>query len=114
MWLSVWRLSGWSWNRQELRLSCGGTAGKPPGTTWAKLRLTTYNTEDCEALARTTQTIWNLGNQQAHPELKDEMEGQVVQVDALKNPFAGKWRVFSSPLKDLELDQQGCPLGIST
>ena len=68
-----------------------------------KLRLTTYNAEDCEALARTAQTIWNLGNQQAQPELKDEVEAQVVQVDALKNPFAGKWRVFSSPLKDLEL-----------
>src|SRR5208282_4934342 len=69
----------------------------------ARLRLTTYNAEDCEALARTAHTIWNLGSQQAQPELKDEMEAPVVQVDTLKNPLGGKWRVFSSPLKELEL-----------
>jgi predicted RecB family nuclease len=69
----------------------------------ARLRLTTYNAEDCEALAHTAHTIWNLRSQQAQPDSKDEMGTPVVQVDALKNPLGGKWRVFSSPLKELEL-----------
>ena len=75
-------------------------ASKNPAT---KTRLVTYNAEDCEALALVEQAISRLVVCQKKPEKDNGGGAEVVRTDDLKPPFAGKWRVFSSPLSELEL-----------
>jgi predicted RecB family nuclease len=61
-----------------------------------------YNAEDCEALERTACTVSRLTSQYPQPGRPETIELPVVQVDALKRPWANKWRTFSSPISELE------------
>jgi len=61
-----------------------------------------YNAEDCEALERIAGAVSRLTSQQPQPEPPETKEMEVVQVDALKNPWGNQWQVFSSPMSELE------------
>ena len=65
-----------------------------------KAKLVTYNAEDCEALALITETIPILAVRRTHT---DNTEGpEIIAVDAPKSSLVGQFRVFSSPLSELE------------
>ncbi len=65
-------------------------------------RLITYNADDCNALSLVARTLWRLlaaditvGNEAgAHPE--------IVHAEALSKNLTTKWRIFKSPLADME------------
>ena len=61
-----------------------------------------YNAEDCEALERIASTVYRFTGQPPEPQRPEIKEMEVVQVDALKPPWGNKWRVFSSPMSELE------------
>jgi len=61
-----------------------------------------YNAEDCEALERMTSTVDRFTGQPPEPQRPEIKELEVVQVNALKAPWGNKWRVFSSPMIELE------------
>ncbi len=61
-----------------------------------------YNAEDCEALERMASTVYRLTGHPAEPQRPEIKELEVVQVNALKLPLGNKWRVFSSPMSELE------------
>ncbi len=78
-------------------------AWEPSRDPTIKTKLVTYNAEDCEALALVEKTISRLAVCQTKAENTNGYTVEVVQTDDLKPPFAGKWRVFSSPVSELEL-----------
>ena len=64
--------------------------------------LIAYNLDDCEALSLVAHTLWRLlaidiaadNNSGAHPE--------IVHAEALGKNLSSKWKVFKSPLADME------------
>src|SRR5262249_43611685 len=71
-----------------------------------KTKLLTYNAEDCEALALVEQMISRLTDFRTKAEHSDGRTAEVVRTDDLKPSFVGKWREFSSPVRELEFINQ--------
>jgi predicted RecB family nuclease len=65
--------------------------------------LTKYNADDCAALEITAQMIARLPTRLPQDRQHGAVQDDIVHVDALKAPFASKWRIFSSPIQDLEV-----------
>lgn len=67
-----------------------------------RANLIAYNLDDCEALSLVAHTLWRLlaidiaadNNSGAHPE--------IVHAEALGKNLSSKWKVFKSPLADME------------
>ena len=65
-------------------------------------RLIAYNTDDCEALSLVAHTITSFLAPEVGPAKTSGAYPEVVHAEALGKTLTSKWRVFKSPLADME------------
>jgi len=65
-------------------------------------KLIAYNTDDCEALRLVAHTLGRLSEPDIGPDESSRSGPGIVHAESLGKNLASKWRMFTSPISDLE------------
>jgi predicted RecB family nuclease len=72
------------------------------GTHTDREKLIAYNAEDCEALSLVSHTLTRLSEPDIYDDKMSGSNIEIVHAETLGKNLSSKWRVFKSPLADLE------------
>ena len=64
--------------------------------------LITYNSDDCEALSLVAHTLWRLLAVEIAADNNSAANPEIVHAETLGKNLSSKWKVFKSPLADME------------